>query len=365
MREPHLEVKVMRRRWLVQASPSVTNDIPVAAGRIPESAARWWALAGAISSAPASARRDRRSERASSSLHLAREPVASAPDGGNQGRVLGVALDLAPQSTHLGCRPRGRRAPRSGRGSGSSSWSRESTIPGRSSSTTSSRNSPEDSGVTTPASSTSSRFPASSDQRSKRYAPDGSGSRSGGRLCARRITALMAGEQLARVERLGNVVVRPDLQAHDAVRLLAHGGQQDDRDAGRLAQVPAEREAVLARHHDVEHHEVDRRRAQRPARGGRAFRHGHAHLVAFEVPRQRLANLAVVVDHQHMRGCVHGRELTRLRARCAKSLYQRVSGRRRATARDTFAPFAVKVLRHPAPIVRTPIDTRWTNRHRR
>ena len=67
---------------------------------------------------------------------------------------------------------------------------------------------------------------------------------------------LDTGEQLARVEGLGDVIVGAHLQAHDAVGLLAHGGQQDDRDPRRLAQVPAEREPVLARHRDVEHHEV-------------------------------------------------------------------------------------------------------------
>ena len=43
----------------------------------------------------------RSSARASSALHVAGEPIAAAPHGGDQRRVLGVALDLAPQPAHL------------------------------------------------------------------------------------------------------------------------------------------------------------------------------------------------------------------------------------------------------------------------
>ena len=91
----------------------------------------------------------------------------------------------------------------------------------------------------------------------------------------------------------------------------AHGGQQDDRDPRRLAQMPAEREAVLAGHHDVEDHEVDRRGLERPSGGGAPVDHGDAHVVPLQVARQRLADLAVVVDHEHVRGGFHAREPTR------------------------------------------------------
>ena len=55
-------------------------------------------------------------------------------------------------------------------------------------------------------------------------------------------------------------------------------------------------------------------------RGGGVFRHRHAQLVALKVARQRLADLAVVVDHQNVRGGVHGRERTCLPAGRTKSL---------------------------------------------
>ena len=60
-----------------------------------------------------------------------------------------------------------------------------------------------------------------------------------------------AGEKFAGVKRFGVVVVRTHLQSNDSVGLRAHGGQRDDRDAGRFMQVAVERKSVLAGHHDV------------------------------------------------------------------------------------------------------------------
>ena len=67
-----------------------------------------------------------------------------------------------------------------------------------------------------------------------------------------------AGQQLARVEGLGQVVVGADLEADDAVDVLALGGEHDDRRAVvGGAQAPADRQAVLAGQHQVEHDQVD------------------------------------------------------------------------------------------------------------
>ena len=64
-------------------------------------------------------------------------------------------------------------------------------------------------------------------------------------------------------------------------------------------------ETVLAGHHDVEDHEVDRRRLQCPSGGGAPVDHGDAHVVPFQVSPQRFANLPVVVDHEHVRRGFH------------------------------------------------------------
>ena len=67
---------------------------------------------------------------------------------------------------------------------------------------------------------------------------------------------LHARHHLARVEGLGQVVVRAQLEAHDAVDVLAPGGEHED---GRLAappDLPGDLHAVPAGQHEVEHDEV-------------------------------------------------------------------------------------------------------------
>ncbi len=65
--------------------------------------------------------------------------------------------------------------------------------------------------------------------------------------------------QFARIEGLGQVVVGAQFQAHDAVHILAARGQHDDRDLALSAQPAENLEAVDARQHDVQHHQVDAR----------------------------------------------------------------------------------------------------------
>ena len=67
---------------------------------------------------------------------------------------------------------------------------------------------------------------------------------------------LDACDQLVVVERLAHVVVRADAQADDAVGRLALRGDEQDRDVGLLAELETQADAVDARHHDVEAHEV-------------------------------------------------------------------------------------------------------------
>jgi len=65
-------------------------------------------------------------------------------------------------------------------------------------------------------------------------------------------------EQLARVERLGQVIVGALLEPLDATGLVALGGEHDDRNlVVRLAQAPAGRQTIFAGHHQVEYHQVE------------------------------------------------------------------------------------------------------------
>ena len=80
--------------------------------------------------------------------------------------------------------------------------------------------------------------------------------------------ALDAGQQLARVERLRDVVVGAHLEPDDAVDHRRGGRQHDDRDPRvALAQVAREAQAVLAGHVDVDQREVDRLLRGQLARG--------------------------------------------------------------------------------------------------
>ncbi len=66
-----------------------------------------------------------------------------------------------------------------------------------------------------------------------------------------------AGEQFARVERLGQVVVGAHFEADDAVDLFALGGQHDDRRiVTAVAQSLADRHAILTRQHQVKHQQI-------------------------------------------------------------------------------------------------------------
>ena len=68
-----------------------------------------------------------------------------------------------------------------------------------------------------------------------------------------------ARDELARIERLGQVVVGAHLEADDAVDVLALGRQHDDRHGlAGAAQAPADGQPVLAGQHQVEHDQVRR-----------------------------------------------------------------------------------------------------------
>ncbi len=67
---------------------------------------------------------------------------------------------------------------------------------------------------------------------------------------------LHAGDQLARAERLGEVVVRPDRQADQGVDLVGPGGEDEDVAVAERPQLPAHLDAVQAGQAQVEDHHV-------------------------------------------------------------------------------------------------------------
>ena len=79
---------------------------------------------------------------------------------------------------------------------------------------------------------------------------------------------LHAGDELARVERLRQVVVGADLEPDDLVDVLVARGQHQDRHVRALADAPADLDPVDVREHQVEHDQRGLARP-RPARAPR------------------------------------------------------------------------------------------------
>ena len=75
--------------------------------------------------------------------------------------------------------------------------------------------------------------------------------------------ALDPGDELARIERLRQVVVGADLETDDLVHVLVASGQHQDRDVGALAHAAADLEAVHVGQVEVE--DDQRRRLRRDA----------------------------------------------------------------------------------------------------
>ena len=110
-----------------------------------------------------------------------------------------------------------------------------------------------------------------------------------------------ARHQLARAERLGQIVVGAQLQADQPVGLLHAGGEHDDRQAvgGRvLAQGAGDVEAVQAGQHQVEHQQVGPLGAGQ-AQGGRAVaRRQHAKARPVQIVAHDGHDARLVVHHE-------------------------------------------------------------------
>ena len=69
--------------------------------------------------------------------------------------------------------------------------------------------------------------------------------------------AAHAGEQLARMKRLGDIVIRADLKTDSAVDRVSLAREDHHRDVRPLAQESCQAEAALPRHGDVDQREID------------------------------------------------------------------------------------------------------------
>ena len=108
-----------------------------------------------------------------------------------------------------------------------------------------------------------------------------------------------AGEQLAALERLDQIVVGAAVEALDAVLGVGARGEDQDRDVALGADAAADLDAVEPRQAEVEHDEVGDELL-----GGVERLHavgGRAHLVALLAQRapQHVGDLGVVLDDEH------------------------------------------------------------------
>jgi hypothetical protein len=79
--------------------------------------------------------------------------------------------------------------------------------------------------------------------------------------------ALHASDELARIEGLRHIVVGPDLEPDDLVDVLVTRRQHEDRHVRRLADAPAQLDAVAVRKVEVEDDERRRLACERDQRG--------------------------------------------------------------------------------------------------
>ena len=107
------------------------------------------------------------------------------------------------------------------------------------------------------------------------------------------------GGQLPGRERLGDVVVGAEVEAEEHVVLGGAGGEHDDRHVGLAPHDAGHVEAVHARHHPVEDHEVGLPGADLLQRAAPVVGHEHRVALALEVQADQLRLLRVVLGDEN------------------------------------------------------------------
>src|SRR5439155_3218876 len=107
-----------------------------------------------------------------------------------------------------------------------------------------------------------------------------------------------ARQQLARVERLAQIVVGAELEPDDTVDVVVLGSEHQDRRRTTRAQTPADRQAVLARQHQIENDEVRRHTGERAVGASTVLGHLDGESLALEEIGEQRANVTIVLDDQ-------------------------------------------------------------------
>ena len=96
-----------------------------------------------------------------------------------------------------------------------------------------------------------------------------------------------AGEQFARIEGLGDVVVGAEFQTHDSVDVFTAGREHDDRrHVLGGAQTAQDLQTVFTGHHEVENQGVEMFAHPDAVHGGAVFAHEHLKTVFTEIAAQ-------------------------------------------------------------------------------
>src|SRR4029077_3108097 len=113
--------------------------------------------------------------------------------------------------------------------------------------------------------------------------------------------SLDARYELTRIERLRQVIVSSDLEAHDTIDIVAFGGQHDDRHFfSGSAQTAADRKPVFSRHHQIEHHQVVALAGEPAIHVARIRDRAHAKSLLGQIAVEKLAQPSVIVDNYDM-----------------------------------------------------------------
>src|SRR5438309_3190517 len=119
-----------------------------------------------------------------------------------------------------------------------------------------------------------------------------------------------AGVKLLHAERLGEVVVRAGLQRAHLIGLLAHDRQDDDRNLGPAADLLQRAETAHLRHGEVEQDHVRRPALNLDQALGAVPRDFDLIAQQLEPAPHAVADLGLVIDHQHARGHAYATEGT-------------------------------------------------------
>ena len=103
--------------------------------------------------------------------------------------------------------------------------------------------------------------------------------------------------ELARVEGLGEVIVRTEFKAEDTIDVVAFGCDHDNGDGhGPSLKPTADRQTILSRQHQVEQHKIDPPSCHDTIKLHRIVAERHIETLAHEELTDELADLDVVLD---------------------------------------------------------------------